>query len=901
MVTPITFHDSEIQVPCAKEQTHMFVAEGSLFSSSEEVREMPSKLGVCVLCFLIFMALAWIPKAQAQASTAGNRTAASKNLLDPVLSYSTYLGDVGAPPGSSAVDNAGNVCAVAGNLLTKLRSDAAVVYSKSDSGWGLGAAAIDSQGNCYVAGGGKIAPTPGAFQANALSGPFVMKFDAAGGIVYATYLGLGSGNSDFNGLAVDSLGNAYLSGDTNSNDFPTAHAFQATFGGGNSDAFVVVLNASGTGLVYSTYLGGSGNDVGNGIAVDSFGNAYVTGDTSSPNFLTIAAFQPSLGGTRSAFVVKLDSAGNPIYSTFLGGTGVSFGTGISVDTSGNAYVAGTAGAGFPLVNPLQSANSSSSFIAKLNASGSALLSTYFGFNVSGAKIAVDSNQRIYIVGEASTISSVGSVSSLQRNFGGGDTDGYVTVLDTSGGTVVFSTLLGGSGNEEFLNVGVDSSGNIYVSGTTGGTNTAGNFPIVNAINGTFVPFLACAPHAICGVARPIQDIVLKIAPVSGTVLAFPSVVDFRGEPLAIGQSSEVAASILVANPNSSNTITISGVVVAGDYSQTNNCPQTLGPGASCTLSITFTPTSAGTRTGTITITDSAPGSPHTINLIGTTLVPQVDITPTQLSFASEVVSGSSSPQTVTLTNTGGAPLSIGSISVLGDFAETNNCGVSVAASTTCQIAVTFTPTVTGNRTGTLTVVYTAAGSPQTVSLSGIGTGTSPALGLGVTPGDSSSATVAAGQPASYAFSIGGAGMSGTASLSCTGAPMGAACSIPTSEPLSATVPASFGVNVTTTSRTIGALHPPAFTPWLWTVAVLGIVVWPGMSLPKRSVRRSLWLIPLTLLFFLASCGGSGTTSGGGGGGHQPNPNGTPAGTYTLTVKATSGSTTETSSLTLIVQ
>ncbi|HMH07836.1 MAG TPA: hypothetical protein VK579_14240, partial [Terriglobales bacterium] len=206
-----------------------------------------------------------------------------------------------------------------------------------------------------------------------------------------------------------------------------------------------------------------------------------------------------------------------------------------------------------------------------------------------------------------------------------------------------------------------------------------------------------------------------------------------------------------------------------------------------------------------------------------------------------------------------------------------------------------------NRTGTLTVVYTAAGSPQTVSLSGIGTGTSPALGLGVTPGDSSSATVAAGQPASYAFSIGGAGMSGTASLSCTGAPMGAACSIPTSEPLSATVPASFGVNVTTTSRTIGALHPPAFTPWLWTVAVLGIVVWPGMSLPKRSVRRSLWLIPLTLLFFLASCGGSGTTSGGGGGGHQPNPNGTPAGTYTLTVKATSGSTTETSSLTLIVQ
>ena len=246
---------------------------------------------------------------------------------------------------------------------------------------------------------------------------------------------------------------------------------------------------------------------------------------------------------------------------------------------------------------------------------------------------------------------------------------------------------------------------------------------------------------------------------------------------------------------------------------------------------------------------------------------------------------------------------MGSISVLGDFAETNDCGLSVAASSTCQIEVTFTPTVAGNRTGTLTVVYTAAGSPQAISLSGAGVGTGPALGLGITSGGSSSATVGAGQAASYAFSIGGAGMSGTASLSCTGTPTGATCSLPTSEPFSSTVPVTFSVKVTTTSRTIGALHLPASTPlpWLWTIAVLGIVVWPGMSVPKRSVRRFLSLVPLTFLFFLVSCGGGHTTSGGGGGGPQPNPNGTPAGTYALTVKATSGSATETSSLTLIVQ
>jgi WD40 repeat protein len=895
MITPITLRDAQIQVPCAQEQISTYSSPKSLyFSSSEQVRENGIRFGVCTLCFFMFIVLAWAPEGQAQASTAGNGTDEREELLDPILSYSTYLSDVGAPPGFSAVDSAGNVCVVVGPVLTRLRSDGSVVYSKGDSGWTGEAAAIDSQGNCYVAGGGKIAPTPGAFQATAPgSEQFVMKFDAAGQIVYATYLG-GSGNGDVTlGLAVDALGNAYLSGSTNSNDFPTAHAFQPTFGGGNVDAFVAVLNASGTGLVYSTYLGGSGNDVGNGIAVDSSGNAYITGDTSSPNFPTNAAFQPNLGGTRSAFVVKLDSSGTMIYSTFLGGTDVSFGTGISVDTSGNAYVAGTAGAGFPLVNPLQSPNSSSSFIAKLNASGSALLfSTYFGFNVSGAKIAVDSNQRIYIAGEASTTSSVGSVSSLQQNFGGGSTDGYVSVLDASGPAVVFSTLLGGSGDEQFSSLGVDSSGNIYISGTTDGT-----FPIVNAENGTYEPFVVCAPHSICGGRLPIQAIALKVAPVSGTVLAFPSLVDFRGEPEAIGMSTD-AVSILVANPNSSNNITISGIVVAGDFSQTNSCPQTLGPGASCTLSATFTPTSAGTRTGTITITDSAPGSPHTINLIGTTLVAQVDITPTQLSFTSELVGGTSSPQTVTLTNTGGAPLSIQSISVLGDFAESNDCGVSVATSTTCQIVVTFTPTVAGNRTGTLTVVYTATGSPQTVPLSGIGT--NAALGLGLTPGGSSSATVAAGQAASYAFSIGGAGMSGAASLSCTGAPTGATCSIPNTEPLSSTVPTTFNVSVTTTSRTLGALRPPATTPmpWLLTVAVLGMLVRYGTRMPRLAGRRYLWLAPLALSFLQISCGGGSSTQPNP---SSPNPNGTPAGTYTMTVKATSGSTTETSSLTLIVQ
>ncbi len=174
----------------------------------------------------------------------------------------------------------------------------------------------------------------------------------------------------------------------------------------------------------------------------------------------------------------------------------------------------------------------------------------------------------------------------------------------------------------------------------------------------------------------------------------------------------------------------------------------------------------------------------------------------------------------------------------------------------------------------------------------------PSLGLGLASGGSGSATVAAGKTASYTLSIGGAGMSGTASLSCTGAPMGATCSVPVSQQFSSTVPTTFSVSVTTTSRTLGALYPPISPPvaWLWAIAALGMVVRPGMRAPKWSVRRYLRLAPLTLLLFLTSCGG-GSSSGG----PQPNPNGTPAGTYTLTVKASSGSAEETTSLTLTVQ
>lgn len=163
-------------------------------------------------------------------------------------------------------------------------------------------------------------------------------------LAYSTYLG-GSGNDgpdNGGGIAVDSSGDAYLTGRTDSTNFPTTPgAFQSTFGGGSSNAYVTKLNPEGTGLVYSTYLGGTGNDGGITIAVDSSGNAYAVGFTSSSDFPTTpGAFQTSLAGSFNAFITKLNANGTAlVYSTYLGGSASDFAFGIALDSSGDAYIA----------------------------------------------------------------------------------------------------------------------------------------------------------------------------------------------------------------------------------------------------------------------------------------------------------------------------------------------------------------------------------------------------------------------------------------------------------------------------------------------------------------------------------------------------------------------------------
>jgi len=316
-------------------------------------------------------------------------------------------------------------------------------------------------------------------------------------LVYSTYLG-GSSSESGNGITLDADGNAYVTGSTSSSNFPMAAStpFQ-DYNKGGSDAFVTKLNSEGTALVYSTYLGGSGNDEGLGIAVDISGNAYVTGSTYSNDFPkagTPAPFQGTLsGGSGSdAFVTKLNSEGTAlVYSTYLGGGSNDYGQGIAVDSPGNAYVTGyTDSSNFPMVagdTPFQDSNKGGSdvFVTKINSEGTELdYSTYLGgsSNDYGKGIAVDSSGYAYVTGYTfyTYSSHFPTAGTPFQDSNEGGSDAFVTKLNSEGSALLYSTFLGGSGDDEGLGIAVDSDNNVYVTGSTLSTD----FPTENSVQST---------------------------------------------------------------------------------------------------------------------------------------------------------------------------------------------------------------------------------------------------------------------------------------------------------------------------------------------------------------------------------------------------------------------------------
>jgi len=431
------------------------------------------------------------------------------------LSYSTYLGGASDDYGEGiAVDLAGSAYVTGYTyssnfptqspystsqgsndvFVTKLSSTGNnLIYStylggaNSEQGYGI---AVDGGGNAYVTGLTQSSnfPTLNPYQPtnHGIHNAFVTKLSSSGSsLIYSTYLG-GGGYDYGYAIAVDGSGNAYLTGSTNSPDFPTVNAFQATFQGGLSweDAFVTKLSNSGSSLIYSTYLSGGYSEYGYGIAVDGGGNAYVTGYTRSTNFPTQNPFQGTYGGgSYDVFVTKLSSAGNSlIYSTYLGGGSADAAYGIAVDVSGNAYVTGRTGSSnFPTLNPYQTQGSGNVFVTKLSSSGNNLVySTYLGGGGDeiGYGIAVDGGGNAYVTGYTYS-SNFPILHPYQTNQAGGDA--FVTKLSNSGASLIYSTYLGGGGNDYGRGIAVDGSGNAYVAGYTGSYN----FPIQNPFQATF--------------------------------------------------------------------------------------------------------------------------------------------------------------------------------------------------------------------------------------------------------------------------------------------------------------------------------------------------------------------------------------------------------------------------------
>jgi len=312
-------------------------------------------------------------------------------------------------------------------------------------------------------------------------------------VSYATYLG-GTAEDDAYGIAIDGSGDAYVTGQTTSTNFPTVTGDYATTNRGVFDAFVTKVSADGSSLVYSTYVGGTGEDSGNAIAVDGSGNAYVAGGTGSSDFPHNGGYQTTLKGGLDAFVFELNSSGSALtYSTYLGGTGNDYASGIAID-SGNAYVVGTTSSSdFPTHNPIQSAlkGSSNGFVAELNSSGNALVySTFLGGGTGdfAAAVAVDSSGNVYVTGGTlnstfpTTTGAFQTACGTAINCNGGLDDAFVTVINAAGSNYVYSTFLGGEGIDEGLGIAVDAGGDAYVTGLT---ESSAHFPLKSALQPTF--------------------------------------------------------------------------------------------------------------------------------------------------------------------------------------------------------------------------------------------------------------------------------------------------------------------------------------------------------------------------------------------------------------------------------
>jgi hypothetical protein len=502
------------------------------------------------------------------------------------------------------------------------------------------------------------------------------------------------------------------------------------------------------------------------------------------------------------------------------------------------------------------------------------------------------------------------------------TDGGVgspRVVSLSGTGVAASlTVLPGSLTFAAQPAGTSSGAQAVTVTNTGGSSAnitaiavTTNFTQTNNCPATLAPAAACTVNVVFAPGG--SGLLSGTLTITSGAAGSPHVVNLLGTGIASGPAVALApaqltfASLLVGSTSAVQNVTLSNtgnaalslvaITAGGDFAQTNTCGAGIAAGATCVISVTFTPTTAGPRVGTLSVASNAASSPDVVALAGMGLPsgPAASLSVTTMTFSARPLGSTSPSQPMTLSNTGNATLTITSIAASGDFAQTNNCGASVNAGASCIINVTFTPTGTGARAGAVIITDNGPGSPRSVALVGTGTDFSFTISAG-------SATVNAGQAATFTLSlIPSGGFAESVQITCGGAPFAALCSV---------APASFVLNATTTvtvtvTTTAPALLPPLPTapgpraphvPPVWPFALLLLAM--GIAALLQPRRRASWAaagVLLIVVFGTACAGGAGAPP-------ITQAAGTPQGGYTLTVTATSASgTTRTAPLSLIVR
>jgi hypothetical protein len=668
-------------------------------------------------------------------------------IIDPVLSYSTLIGaNNNTQVQGIAVDPSGNVYIVGTTFATNYPTVAAfqstnhgttnvfitklnptgnkILYSTYLGGSGFdnaAAIAVDNSGSAYVTGtvGSSDFPTTsGAFMTTCpgfCNTPFVTKIFTDGSLAYSTFMG--GSNSPAHAIAVDSAGEAYIAGDTASDDLPTTPgSFEPAYPGlictSCYNGYVEKLNVSGAALVYSTYFGavgfgGAPSTAGSGIAVDSAGSAYLVGNTTAiPVKNPIQLTKVGLNLLPNAFITKFSPDGSQlVFSTYLGGSSPfsagDYATGVAVDALGNVHVTGTSGScDFPLsLNALSTdcvttGYTQKVFVVTLNSSGSQILFSTFLQDGFSSGIAVDKTGNSYVTG-TTTSNSFPVLNPIESTSQQASSTSFVTELDASG-KLLFSTYLGASSpgspgvGSQAAGIAVDSKGGIYVAGAG-----QGDFPLLHPIpsevkQNTFNTLF-----------------IAKILP--------KSMPQFSLSPRV--------SPVLALRNVSSVPLTISAIAPSANFTQGGNCGSSLAPATGCTLILEGADDKK--TSGTVTISSNAYSKPQEFVIskspTGDRVGSIVTIFPTNVQFPSQLIGTTSAPQQIVIENSGLIPAAINSIVMIqpSAFNETNNCPAMLNPASSRTISLTYTAT-TALDSAQLSIVADPNQTSYTAFLSGYG-------------------------------------------------------------------------------------------------------------------------------------------------------------------------------------